>query len=212
MIQRGHEPVRVPLLERIWEVDAIRQAAVEHPGVDWIVVTSGTTVDVLAAGAPDAWPDARLAAVGPATARRLAAMGREPDLVPSRHTGAALVRELKGIRRKKVLYPKADLAPRTLADDLERRGADVVEVIAYRNVEPPGARAKLAEALPVDATLLLSGSAAQRLAAAVEPDQHASLGRIYVIGPTTAAATRAVGLPVHDIAEPYSVDGLLYLL
>lgn len=212
MTQRGHEAVRVPLLKRLWEIENVRQAALDHPDVDWLIVTSGTTVDVLAAAAPNAWRDARIAAVGPGTARKLVAMGRPADLVPSRHTGAALVRELTGIRRKKVLYPKADLAPRSTAEALEQRGATVVEVVAYRNIEPPGAREALAAVLPVDATLLLSGSAAERLAAAIPSDRTGDLGQVYVIGPTTAAATKKVGLPVHDVADPYSVEGLLYLL
>ena len=36
--------------------------------------------------------------------------------------------------------------------------------------------------------------------------------RILVIGPTTADAAQAVGLPVHGIASPYTMDALLDLV
>lgn len=212
LMERGHEPVRIPLLERLWEVDAVSEAAIEHADADWLVITSGTTAEIIAAAAPNAWPEAKIAAVGPATARRMTAIGRPADFVPTRHTAACLANEIKGVRRKKVVYLKADLASSELADALVGRGAHVVEVVAYRNVAPPGHREALAQALPVDATLLLSGSAANRLADALPPDGTDRLGRVVVIGPSTRKATEAAGIPVHAMAEPYTLDGLLAAL
>ncbi|MCB9676068.1 MAG: uroporphyrinogen-III synthase [Alphaproteobacteria bacterium] len=208
----GHEPVRVPLLLRLWEVDALAQCAAEHPQADWLLVTSATTADVLAAGAPGAWKSARIGAVGPVTARKLEAIGRPAHVVPEQHTGAALVALLPDLTGKTVIYPKADLAPESMRDALVERGATVIEVVAYRNVPPNGHVERLAAALPVDATTLLSGSAAERLKAALGDLDPALLGRVVVIGPSTAKAAQDVGLPVHAVANPYTVNGLLMAL
>ncbi|MEZ4316102.1 MAG: uroporphyrinogen-III synthase [Myxococcota bacterium] len=208
----GHEPVRVPLLERMWEVDAVASFAREHPVVDWVIVTSATTADVLAAAAPGAWKSARIGAVGPVTARKLEAMGRPADRIPEKHMGSALVAVLPDLTGQTVVYPRADLAPPTMREILEERGATVLEVVAYRNVPPPGHREALRAALPVDATTLLSGSAAERLAEALGDADRSALGRVVVIGPSTARAAQDVGLPVHAIANPYTVNGLILAL
>jgi len=208
----GHQPVRVPLLQRLWDVEALAAAAAEHPEADWLLVTSATLADVLAAAAPGAWKRAKIGAVGPVTARRLSAMGRPPDLIPSTHLGSALVAELPDLSGKTVVYPKADLAPGTMAEILRDRGAQVIEVVAYQNIAPPGHAEALTQALPVDATTLLSGSAATRLAAALGDTEPGVLGRVVVIGPSTARAAQEVGLPVHAIANPYTVNGLLLAL
>jgi uroporphyrinogen-III synthase len=209
----GHEPVRVPLLQRLWDVEAVAACAEEHADADWLLVTSATTADVLAAAAPQGFPSARIGAVGPTTARTLSALGRPADLVPERHMGSALVAALPDLEGRKVVYPKADLAPETTAELLRGRGAEVVEVVAYRNVAPPGHAEQLRQALPVDATTLLSGSAAERLAKALDGiADSAALGRVVVIGPSTARAAQEAGLPVHAIANPYTVNGLLQAL
>lgn len=209
--QAGHEPVRVPLLARVWEVDAVAAFASDHPRADWLVVTSATTAQVLAAAAPLAWTSARIAAVGPATARELTALGRSVSLIPEDHTAAAIVAELPDLSGQTVVYPRADLAPTDLADALRARGANVLEVVAYRNVAPPGHAARLRAVLPVDATPLLSGSAARRLADALGGDVS-GLGRVLAIGPSTARVARDVGLPVHAVASPHTVGGLVALL
>ena len=205
----GFTPVTAPLLQRVWDVDAMAAAAEAHPDVDWILVTSSAAAEVLAAGAPRAWPTARIAAVGPATARRLSAVGREADLIPARYTATELLQAMPDLTGNTVLYPRADLASPALADALRSRGATVHDIIAYRNVEPNDARTRLREALPVQATTLLSGSAATRLAGLIPHEERSSLGHVVAIGPSTAAAAESVGLRVHGVASPHTLQGLL---
>lgn len=209
--QLGHTPVRAPLLQRVWDLDALADVARDQPTMDWLVITSGASADVLAAAAPGAWLRARIGAVGPTTARKLAAMGRPADVVPRRHLGTALVTAMGDVRGQRILYPRGDLAPPTTADRLREAGADVVEVVCYRNVAPDGHAELLAAALPVDVTLLLSGSAARRLARA-HVGAAASLGRILAIGPSTAEVADEVGLPVHGVATPHTLEALLRLI
>ncbi len=208
----GFEPVVVPLLERIWRLDAVFEAAEAHPRVDWVIVTSSTAASVIATAAPAVWASARWAAVGPTTASRLQQLGYTVEIVPPQATAAHLVEALGDLTDQRVLYPRADLADPATAEALRRAGAEVLDVVAYANLAPRGCKASLERALPVAATTLLSGSAARRLAAAVPPERHEALGRVVCIGPSTAGVAREHGLTVHTVAEPHSLAGLLSAL
>ena len=204
----GFDAVEVPLLQRIWNLDALR-AERERTDIDWVLVTSAATADVLGIAVPQGWPGARIAAVGAATRARLEAMGFDVDLVPDRATGVDLVAALGEISGQRVLYPRASGAEPQTADALRAAGALVTEVDAYDNVAPPNFIEELLTRLPVDATTLMSGSAARRLAAAVPPEQRHRLGKIAVIGPSTSHTARARGLKVHAMARPHSVSGIV---
>jgi uroporphyrinogen-III synthase len=141
-----------------------------------------------------------LAAVGPATAARLEAALRAPDLVPAEATGAALAATLgASVRGKRVLLPRpADGRPELL-EGLLAAGAEVLPVEAYRT-EPvsPDRLAPLAgwmERGEVDAVAFASPSAVRAVVGALGP-RATLLGDILLaaIGPTTAEALRLLGL------------------
>lgn len=208
----GFEPVMVPLLQRIWRVHEVAEAVAAWGAVDWVLVTSATTADVLGVAAPQGFPGARWAAVGPGTARRMQTLGFPVDLVPDRATAIALADALGPVEGLRMAYPHADLANPYLARTLTERGAQVLEVVAYTNVAPPQAARQLAEALPVDVTTLLSSSAAERVADLLPPDQREKLGRILVIGPPTAETAQRRGLPVDAMADPHTAQGVVEAL
>ena len=204
----GFEAVEVPLLQRIWAIDAV--AAERARGdLDWVLVTSAATADVLGVAAPQGWPQAKIAAIGVPTKVRLEAMGFAVDRVPPQATGADLVASLGDLTGKRVLYPRASGADPSTAEALRTAGAEVTEVIAYTNVAPPNFVDEISARIPVDATTLMSGSAAKRLAAAVPLDRRHQLGKIAVIGPSTSRVARARGLKVHAMANPHSVSGIV---
>ncbi|MBX2797425.1 MAG: uroporphyrinogen-III synthase [Myxococcales bacterium] len=205
----GYVPVVVPLLERHWHVDAVMEAASTHPEASWVIVTSGTAAQILATAAPGAWTTARWAAVGQTTAHRLKQLGMRVDLVPERATAADLVRALGDVTGLRIVYPRADLASPATTTSLRQAGAEVLDVVAYDNVAPPGHARRLLRELPVRATTLLSASAARRLAAAVPTADRSDLGQVVCIGPSTARAAHAEGLRVDAVADPHSVAGLL---
>jgi uroporphyrinogen-III synthase len=209
---RGYQPVRVPLLSRQWRIDEVVRAAISHPDVDIIVVTSGVAADVIAAAAPGAWLEARFAAVGPATAQRLRQHGLPVHVTPSRATGSSLVQALGDLRGRSVLYPRSAAAPPLVAEALRAAGATVFDIIAYTNEAPPDHEQAVRAAVPVDATTVLSGSAGLRLADALRSEHYADLGRVVCIGPSTAAVCRTAGLPVHTVASQHTLGGLLSAL
>jgi uroporphyrinogen-III synthase len=184
---------------------------------DWIVFASVTAVERTVAradalGVPrTALARPRLAAVGPATAARLAREVRTPDLVPGDARGEALAAELApAVRGAEVFLPRpAEGRPELLAG-LEAAGAKVTAVEAYRTVAaPPELLAPLAawlEAGEVDAVAFASPSAVRAVADALA-GRKALLVRALVaaIGPTTASALREAGLPVG--VEPATHTG-----
>ena len=204
----GLQPVEVPALARLWDLDAVASLAERAADADCLVVTSASVADVVAAAAPHAWREARVAAVGPGTARRLQDLGWSVAVVPERSTAADLVVALGDLAGQQVAWPRAELADPRTAEALRAAGAEVDEAIAYRNVQPSDFAARLADALPVDCTTVLSGSAARRLAAQVPSDQRWRLGRVVVIGPTTLGVAESVGLEVHGMARPHTLSGV----
>lgn len=179
---------------------------------DWIVFTSAHAVDATCGHA--AWQRSwrrrpgrtRVAAVGKATAARLAERGVDVDLRPAIASAAGLVAALDeragGLRGRRVIWPRSDVARRELPDALAAAGATVIEPPAYRTVavRPRGLAAFLRglESGDVDAVAFLSPSSALGLAAALPGSTLAPLrGRTLVasIGPTTSAALAGLGAP-----------------
>lgn len=158
--------------------------------------------------------DLRLACVGPATADRLAALVRSPDLVPLEHTGAALAAALaRHVAGAAVLVPRAADGRPELLDGLRAAGAEVAAPVAYRTVAVrPETLAPLADLLAggeVDAVAFASPSAVRSVAGALG-ERAALLGRalLAAIGPTTAEALRAAGLAVGVLPEHHTTVGL----
>jgi uroporphyrinogen-III synthase len=209
LARAGLRPVAVPLVSRVWAIEGIAALAAAQPSADWIVATSPVVADLIAVAAPRAWPQARWAAVGPKTAGRARDLGFHVA-VTTAGTGADLVAALGDVAGRILVIPRGDLADPALERALHARGAIVHAVTAYENLQPPDAARKLAAALPVDATTLMSGSAATRLAALA--GDRTLLGKVAAIGPSTAAAARAAGLEVHGEAPAHTAEALVNLV
>ncbi len=189
-------------------------------GYDWVIFTSANTVTHVWARfdaldqhpAPAAWP--QVAAIGPATAAALRKRGVGPALVPAEHVAESLFAALADrapLNGAHVLLPQGDLARPVLANLLRGAGAAVTAVIAYENVPPEIDPDALS--VPPDAITFTSPSTAQNFAAQFD-DPLIVIGEALIacIGPVTADAVRALGLPVHLTAEPHTVDGLIAAL
>jgi uroporphyrinogen-III synthase len=207
----GATVVHVPLIEIAEPLDggtALRGALVRLAAFDWLVVTSVNGAE-RAGPAAAAQPGVRLSAVGPATARALAAAaGRDPDLVPATASAEGLLAEFP-TEPARVLLAQADRARRTLADGLAAIGHQVESVIAYRTNArrpPPDEVAALRE---TDAVVLASGSAAAAWAEAVGP---APRPLVVAIGPVTARDAAARGIAVAHVAPAPDAETVSELL
>lgn len=186
-------------------------------GMDWIAFASARAVECTVERAASIGVDRadlsrpRLAVVGTATARAIAASLREPDLVPAEARAEALAAALAPeVRGRWVLVPRAEEGRPELVNGLVKAGAAVEAPAAYRTLlASPESLEPLVAALEqgaVDAVTFASPSAVRSVVAALG-GRAGLLKRtvLAAIGPTTAAELRAAGLDVA--VEPARASG-----
>jgi uroporphyrinogen III methyltransferase/synthase len=208
----GGEPVPYPTIELAPPPDwGALDAALAGPAHDWIVFTSPSAVRFTVARAEATRARAllarpRLAAVGLETARAATDAGLVVEVVPAadeqRQEGlaAALGDLAPGTR---VLFPQAIGGREHLREVLAERGCsvDVVpvsETRPIRDLPPLPAFDAAAFASPSALKAFVARWGAPALAGAV----------VAVIGPTTAAAARALGVRVDAMPEAPSMTAL----
>jgi uroporphyrinogen III methyltransferase/synthase len=223
--EAGAEPVEVPTIaiEPLPAHGVLDDALERLDAYAWVVFTSQNTVDAVFARLEAIGRDARafagvgVAAVGPATARSLAARGLRADYVPERFVAEAVADGFRAfdVNERRILLPRADIAPDALPTALRAQGALVDDIPAYRTVTPPGAagqaRSLLAEG--VDVVTVASSSAVRNLVGLLDGDVSALRGAaIASIGPETSRAVREAGLEVAVEAAEHTIPGLVAAL
>jgi uroporphyrinogen-III synthase len=217
----GAEPILFPTVE-IGQIedpapldDAIRRLA----EFDWIVFTSANGVAAFwkrldLSGLEDlSGLPVRYAAIGPATAQALARRGVQPHLIPEEYIAERLLDALGDVAGRRILLPRADIAREVLAVELEKRGAAVHEIAAYRTLPATPDPAGLAELRRgVDAVTFTSSSTVRNFLKLAHPFDPRSASVVACIGPITAGTARALGLAVAVVAAEYTGDGLVAAL
>ncbi len=124
---------------------------------DWIVFTSPNGVERFFDAFFKAYPDARclgnakLAAIGTGTAKKIQEYRFGVDLIPEKFVAEGLIEAFKkeDVENLTMLWVKAAESREVVGDGLAELGAIVDECIAYRTVpeteDPTGARARLTE-------------------------------------------------------------------
>ncbi|HLJ02008.1 MAG TPA: uroporphyrinogen-III C-methyltransferase [Solirubrobacteraceae bacterium] len=183
-------------------------------GYDLVCLTSPNGVRLLferlAAGGRDAraLAGARVAAIGPGTARALREHGVLADLVPERFVAEGLVEALADVPVRRALVARAAQARDVLPDALRARGAEVDVVALYETVAEPLDAAALAGLAEIDYITFTSSSTVEFFLAAVDGSIRPG-ARLVSIGPVTSEALRAHGLEPHVEAVRHDIDGLL---
>jgi uroporphyrinogen III methyltransferase/synthase len=178
---------------------------------DLLCVTSPTGAELLF----DHLRDARelagvtVAAIGPGTARALAAHGVAADVVPARAVAEGLVDALADVPVQRALIARAAEGRDVLPDALRARGAEVDVVALYETVPEPLDDAAREAASAADYLLFTSGSSVRFFVAA---GGSLSGPRVVSIGPATSDALREHGVAPHLEADPHTPDGLVATL
>jgi uroporphyrinogen III methyltransferase/synthase len=217
----GAEVVELPAIrvEPRIESSEVRHAVASIRDYALVCLTSPNGVRLLFEALHAAGLDARaltgatVAAIGPGTARALAANGIAADVVPEKFVAEALVEALAEVEvdGHKVLVARAAEARDVLPDSLRERGAEVDVAALYETVrEEPGAEA-IEAAQSADYVTFTSSSTVRNLTEALG-DRFPRNARVVSIGPVTSEAARDAGLEVHVEAERHDVDGLLTAL
>jgi uroporphyrinogen III methyltransferase/synthase len=184
-----------------------------------VVLTSVNGVDCLGAllsrhgrDVRSIHPDARIVAIGPATAARLASIGLHADLVPERFVAEGILDALEGedVMGMRVLVARARGARATLIDGLVARGARVDELELYEAVADAPDPQQIARALAADFLTFTSSSTVTRFVDLIGPvGVLAATGQAISIGPVTSDALASAGIAVAAQADPYTISGLV---
>ena len=198
--------------------DALRRAG-EY---DWAVFTSVNGVAMVKARLSAlglevvALGHCRIAAIGPATAEALSAMGLKTVLVPDEYVAEELARALAALVRpgQRVLLARAAETRDLLVRELRQLGAQVDEVPAYRTApawQDMGELKKALLAREVDAVTFTSSSTVRHFVSVFAPGELPRLMAgvtVACIGPVTRATAAAAGLEPEIVAEEYTIAGL----
>lgn len=217
----GAEPIEVPVIDIADPVDGgvgLRTAATRLGAHQWVVLTSPNGARRLLAAVAEegldarAFGSARVAAIGPGTARALAEGGITADLVPDRFVAESLLEALgpppPGGGR--VLLARAEVAREVLPDGLRELGWEVDVVDAYRTVPAAVSDEQRAMVAAADIITFTSSSTVERTLEAIGAEALPPV--VACIGPVTAATARQHGLRVDIEAATHTIDGLVAAL
>ncbi len=161
----------------------------------------------------------RIAAVGPATAEAARNAGLQVAHIATKHQGVALAEELGAeVSGKRVLLPRSDRANQDLVVLLNRVGALVSEVIAYKTVPAMEQDLRNHEAVlrqGADAVFFFSPSAVHHLFDLLGRDKFlafAQAAACVAIGPVTERALREAGVTRILLAGDTTVAAALEAL
>ena len=200
----GAEPILLPLVafapaDNLAELDGYLGNGAQF---DWVFFTSQNALRALQErcallrhGLTEVFAGVKIAAVGPATAEAARAVGLAVAYVSKVHNGVALAEELaEEVRGKHVFLPRSDRANPELITVLERLGAKVTTVVAYKTVAPTGEPPETCGALlrgQAEAVLFFSPSAVHHLRDILGAGRFVELSRqaVFVaIGPVSEKA------------------------
>lgn len=229
LLELGADVLEIPTI-RIAEPERrepLLEAMSGLNGYDWLVFTSPNGVDTFFGYFFKAFDDLRdiggirIAAVGPATASKLARLHLQVDLMPSRYVTGEIVTAFAkqcSLENLRILLMRAEVANPDLPKQLEDLGAIVDDVACYKTVpetdDPTGGAAVLAED-GADWITFTSSSTVENFHARFDlpklVDTFPDI-RLASIGPETSNAIRALNLEPTVEAVSHTIPGLIQAL
>jgi len=200
-------------------LDAALDAAGSFTWLAFTSVNGVAMVDRRLTGRRLTWgsfAQARVSAIGPATAEALAEHGLRVEVVPREYRAEGLVDALRPLLAAgdRILLPRAAQTRDLLVKQLAHLGAVVTEVAAYTTKRVGTTGATLRNALAagtVDAVTFTSSSTARNFAEMfTEEERQAWLAAVTVasIGPITAATAAEYGLLTRVMPSEYTIPAL----
>ncbi|MEJ7872705.1 MAG: uroporphyrinogen-III synthase, partial [Rubrobacteraceae bacterium] len=191
---------------------------------DWIVFTSVNGVEAFVGRLKYHGLDlravprrAKVAAIGPATARRVEEAGLRVDVTPEEYRAEALLSALSeaSLVGKKILIPRAKVAREILPEKLREAGAEVIVPPAYESVPSDEGTERLRgllESGEVDCVTFTASSTVENFVRAFggeEAGRLLSQVRVVCIGPITAETALNYGIKIDAEADEYTIPGLV---
>ncbi len=217
----GADVIELPTIriEPPTDLRAFAELVQDAHAYDWIVFTSPNGVNAFFELFYKLYDDAReigaarIAAIGPATAKRVRDFHLHVDLQPEEFVAESLVRAFRkegDIENLRILIPRAEKARDLLPRELSALGAIVDEGFAYRTVpetrDDTGARRRLLEE-GADLITFTSSSTVENFMALGLP--WPAKMQVASIGPVTSRTARDLGLEVSVEARRQDIPGLV---
>jgi len=190
----------------------------------WLVFTSVNGVkyffDRLEASGQDArnLKGIRIAAIGPKTAEAIREKGVNPDLIPAEYRAEAVVEAFRkhGVKGLRILLPRAAEAREVLPLELEKMGATVEVVEAYRTVKPEGSKNQIKAMLEkgdIHMVTFTSSSTVNNFMEMFKAEGDQLLNwmekvTVACIGPVTAKTAEERSLTVRITPSDYTIESL----
>ena len=215
----GAELVALSLIEvrPLWN-EVIETALKKLGSYQWIVFTSGNGVELFFTLLREQGIDLRrlmqvkFAVIGRKTADALLQHGFQSDFVPEQFSGADLAAEWIPTLKpdEKVALFRAENGSRVLTEALAEAGIAYDDIGLYETWTDLRRQEELNRAIrEVDYVTVASSSAAQALAAMLEPEQRENLtAKLISIGPSTTKTMKQLGLSVYADAVEYTAEGM----
>ncbi|HWX95830.1 MAG TPA: uroporphyrinogen-III C-methyltransferase, partial [Solirubrobacteraceae bacterium] len=211
LASQGARVVQAPVIR----VQALPGPPLDPSPYDLLCLTSANGVEALFERLADAGRDARslagarVAAIGPGTARALAGHGVIADVVPERFVAEALVEALADMPVSRALVARAQEARDVLPDALRERGAEVDVLPLYETLAEPLSPRVLDLARTADYITFTSSSTVRFFLQAASGAPLSAGTRIVSIGPITSQTLREHGLDPHVEASRHDIAGVV---
>jgi uroporphyrinogen-III synthase len=234
----GAEVIEIPFIEicKPRSYKPLDSALKQLDEYDWLILTSVNGVDAVWERAKKLkfekkqFKHLQIAAIGPATSKRIEKHGLKVDVVPEEYVAESVVKSLrKQIKGERVLLARARAARDLIPRELRKLGAQVDVVEAYETVVPESSRSRLRTVLKdpkrrPDVITFTSSSTVKNFVALSggpegtwrgrqrprEPEPSTFAGIQFAsIGPITSATLRELGLRVDIEASEYTIAGLI---
>lgn len=204
---------------------ALDQALATLPSFHWLILTSVNGVVAFFARLQEKGivlselEKLQVVAIGPKTAKAIESCGVEVAYVSPQYHAEGLVEMLRPLVKPndRILYPRANLARSVIPDSLRKLGCQVELVDTYETVLDGENRQEIWEALQrgeIQVITFTSSSTIRsfhQLLKDLNPNYQSFLEPVQIvcIGPITAKTARELGYSVAEIADPYTLEGII---
>jgi uroporphyrinogen III methyltransferase/synthase len=161
----------------------------------------------------------KVGAIGPKTSVEIQAKGIRPDLLPEEYRAEAVVEAFKqqGVSGCRILLPRAAEAREVLPQELEKMGAKVDVVEAYRTIKPLGNKENVKESLEkgeIHMITFTSSSTVNNFVEIFDEERDQVLKwlkrtAVACIGPITAKTAEEKGFTVSVVPSEYTIEALI---
>ena len=221
--QLGADVQEVPAIELTEPSDgyaAADAAIAKLCDYQWLIFTSANGVERFFMRLANAGKDTRalgyaqIAAIGSATAEKLAAYGIRADVVPTVYRAEGILEALNGKLppHANILIPRAEQAREILPERLREQGYTVDVAPVYQTVAADADGAALAQELEqgnYDIVTFTSSSTVTNLIRILGNAEPLNYAKVACIGPVTAETARKNGITPDVVAETYTIEGLV---